>query len=188
MPKQYLLTTPDGEQVPVQEKHAGERVTTPSGKQVEVPTLRELKKLPLAPESPTTERAATAGRNWTRELGLLFSAGLAIAALGLVAIGVLWYLTPVHIEYPIAEQEKVAGELDDLPMAQLLEFWNRSEDPQIFDNLRGQMTGYYNHLALRQVFLYSILGCGIGVLIGFGLMATAIIMSGKKPNRRPHRR
>jgi len=188
MPKQYLLTTPDGEQVPVQEKQAGERVTTPSGKQVEVPTLRELKKLPLAPESPTAERAAASAQGWTRELGLLFSAGLAIAAIGLVAIGVLSYLTPVHIEYPVAKQEVISKELDNVPMSDLLEFWNQSQDPQIFENLRGQMTGYYNHLALRQVFFYSIAGCGIGVLIGFGLMATAIVMAGKKPERRPQRR
>ncbi|MEX1040959.1 MAG: hypothetical protein WDZ51_10030 [Pirellulaceae bacterium] len=184
MPKQYLLTTPDGEQVSVQEKHAGERITTPSGKQVEVPTLRELKKLPLAPELPAAERAASSGRVWTRGLGMLFSGGLAIAAIGLVVIGVLAYLTPVHVDYPIVKQEVVTKELDGLPMSELLEFWNRSKDPQIFENLRGQMTGYYQHLALRQVFLYAILGCGIGVLLGFGLMATAIVMAGKKPNRR----
>src|SRR5690606_202560 len=105
MPKQYLLTTPDGEQVPVQEKHAGGRITTPSGKQVEVPTLRELKKLPLAPETPATARDASSGREWTRELGLLFSGGLAVVAIGLVSIGVLSYLTPVHIDYPVAQQE-----------------------------------------------------------------------------------
>lgn len=81
----YLLTCQCGKQVPVEVGQAGERVTCSCGNELEVPTLRKLRHLPLAQPAATTK--PTAANKWNPKKGFI-AAALILAAL--LAAGAAW--------------------------------------------------------------------------------------------------
>lgn len=73
----YYLSCTCGKQVPVDAKLAGSTAMCACGKTLDVPTLRELRSLPLVPDSPVDHEPAEAPTS----LGCLFGALLALAVL-----------------------------------------------------------------------------------------------------------
>jgi hypothetical protein len=77
---QHLVTCVCGRQLPVDLGQAGEQLTCVCGTNVSVPTLRQLRQLPLA---AAAEAAPTAGRTWGARQGAI-AASLIFATLSLL--------------------------------------------------------------------------------------------------------
>ncbi|GAA4430714.1 MULTISPECIES: hypothetical protein [Bremerella] len=177
MAQTYLLTTPDGEEIHVETSQAGETITTPSGKTVVVPTLREMKKLP-----PVEVEQVPVKRDWSVTQSMLFVVGL-LVLLGCLASSVYLYrITPLvqideAAEVPI---ELIEGDVEKWNMEQRLSFWEFATSDEALSHMRGNATGERQVIDLyksRQMFLAVSLG---GVLIGLVLMGTAFAFPGNK--------
>jgi hypothetical protein len=86
MSAKYLLPCHDGKTATVTTADAGRTVVCPCGRKVQVPTLREVQSLPRA-DDPNARPAAPA---WTAQQGAMFTGGLCLLVVGLVAVGILY--------------------------------------------------------------------------------------------------
>jgi hypothetical protein len=77
----YLLTCQCGKTIPVEVGQAGERVACECGNEVEVPTLRKLRHMPVAKPQAGDERAAWNAKKGVAAAGLIFAGLLAGYAL-----------------------------------------------------------------------------------------------------------
>src|SRR5690242_12370469 len=80
-----------GTQMPVSTGQAGQTVRCTCGAPVEVPSIRDLRSLPTAPD------ASSAGPVWGVRQGMFFVGGT-IAAVALAVIAVLWFMRPSLID------------------------------------------------------------------------------------------
>jgi hypothetical protein len=111
MSGRFLLTCSCGLKHPVSLRQAGESIECPCGKRLDLPTLREIGKLPQAEEPSTSESAAP----WTPLQGALFVAG-AVAALVALAVA-------AYFGYRLAQLElHKPAPVSDLPDARQLSF------------------------------------------------------------------
>ncbi len=175
MAQTYLLTTPDGEEVHVESSQAGETITTASGKTVEVPTLRELKKLPLVEKEEAPVR-----RDWSVGQSILFVVGLLLFLGCTVSSVILSMYTPLESldkarEVPI---EWIEGDVDQWSMEDKLSFWTFATSDQALGDMRQNATGqryFLDVLELRQTFLILSV---IGVVVGLIMMGCAFAFPG----------
>jgi hypothetical protein len=86
MSAKYLLPCHDGKTATVTTADAGRTVVCPCGRKVQVPTLREVQSLPRA-DDPSARPAAPP---WTAQQGAMFTGGLCLLVVGLVAVGILY--------------------------------------------------------------------------------------------------
>lgn len=180
MAQTYLLKTPDGEVVHVETSQAGETITTPSGKQVEVPTLRELKKLPLVePENPTVQR------KWSLEQSILLVIGLLIAFASLGAILMFTVIFPaplqtIETDLPAEMVEMIEGDIDTWKLDRMLDFWDFATEKDVMDQLRsnGGIDRFYIDTARNRQM--SLIGSVVGLVVGLALMITSFVLPGKK--------
>lgn len=176
MAQTYLLTTPDGEEVHVESSQAGETITTASGKTVEVPTLRELKKLPLVEKEEVPTR-----REWSVGQSILFVVGLLLLIGCSVSTAFLYRITPLESldkarEVPL---ELIEGDVEKWSMQDKLSFWAFASSGKALNDMRGnasidrKVLGVYES---RQTFLLLSV---VGVVLGLILMGSAFAFSGK---------
>ena len=115
----YLLTCGCGASVPVDAGQAGERIACPScGAQLEVPTLRKLRHLPVA--APETQPARS---TWGTRQGVA-TASLILAVI-LVAVA-LWsrFREPVVPEFdPQARLQSVDSALEEMTPVEGWQLW-----------------------------------------------------------------
>ncbi|MBA2113494.1 hypothetical protein [Bremerella alba] len=176
MAQTYLLTTPDGEEVHVESSQAGETITTADGKTVEVPTLRELKKLPLVEKEEVPVR-----REWSVGQSVMFVVGLLLLMGCLVASVFLYRITPLESldkarEVPI---ELIEGDVQQWTMQNTLDFWAFASSGGALNDMRGNAVGDRYVLGVyesRQTFLLLSV---IGVVLGLVLMGGAFAFPGK---------
>ncbi|MEW4563892.1 hypothetical protein AB1K70_15260 [Bremerella sp. JC770] len=176
MAQTYLLTTPDGEEVHVESSQAGETITTASGKTVEVPTLRELKKLPLVEKEEAPVR-----REWSVGQSILFVVGLLLLLGCSVSSVYLYRITPLESldkarEVPV---DLIEGDVEQWSMKDRLDFWAFASSGQALSDMRGNASGDRYVLGVyesRQTFLLLSVG---GVVLGLILMGSAFAFSGK---------
>lgn len=176
MAQTYLLTTPDGEEVHVESSQAGETITTASGKTVEVPTLRELKKLPLVEKEEAPVR-----REWTVGQSILFVIGLLLFLGCAVSTVFLYRITPLESvdkarEVPI---ELIEGDVEQWGMEDTLSFWAFATSDQALNDMRGNASTERYVLDVyesRQTFLILSV---VGVVVGLVLMGSAFAFPGK---------
>ncbi|MFN3150649.1 hypothetical protein [Bremerella sp.] len=176
MAQTYLLTTPDGEEVHVESSQAGETITTAGGKTVEVPTLSELKKLPLVEKEEAPVR-----RTWSVGQSILFVVGLLLFLGCSVSSVMLYQITPLQSldearEVPI---ELIEGDVEQWSMQDTLSFWAFATSGQALNDMRGNATGDRYVLDVyesRQTFLMLSV---VGVVLGLVFMGSAFAFSGK---------
>lgn len=176
MAQTYLLTTPDGEEVHVESSQAGETITTASGKTVEVPTLRELKKLPLVEKEQVPVR-----REWSVGQSIMFVVGLLLLLGCAVSSTFLYQITPLESldkarEVPI---ELIEGDVEQWSMQDTLSFWAFATSGQALGDMRGNASGDRYVLGVyesRQTFLILSV---VGVVLGLILMGSAFAFPGK---------
>src|SRR4051812_49219427 len=88
----YLLACKTcGNQIPVSTGQAGQTVRCTCGESVDVPSIRDLRSLPTAPD------ASSAGPAWGVRQGMFFVGGT-VAAAALAAIAILWLMRPALID------------------------------------------------------------------------------------------
>jgi len=179
MAQTYLLTTPDGEEVHVESSQAGETITTASGKTVEVPTLRELRKLPLVEkEEAPVRRQWSVGQSILLVVGLLLMLGCSVSSVLLYQITPLESLDKAR-EVPI---ELIEGDVDQWTMQNQLDFWAFASSGQALSDMRGNATGERYVLDVfesRQTFLILSIA---GVVLGLILMGSAFAFPGERPS------
>ncbi|PQO36630.1 hypothetical protein [Blastopirellula marina] len=180
MAQTYLLKTPDGEVVHVETSQAGDTITTPSGKQVEVPTLSELKKLPLVqPEHPTIQRKWSLGQSIVLVIGLLVT----FASLGSIIMFTLIFPTPlekIQTELPQEVIEMIEGDIDSWKLEQMLDFWDFSTKSDVLDQMRSN-GGYERFVSdTYQNRQMSLIGSIAGLIFGGILMGVSFILPGTK--------
>lgn len=172
MAQTYLLTTPDGEEVHVESSQAGETITTASGKTVEVPTLRELKKLPLV-----EKEEAPARREWSVGQSILFVVGLLLLLGCSVSSVALYRITPLESldkarEVPI---ELIEGDVEKWTMEDTLSFWAFATSGRALGDMRGNASTDRYVLDVyesRQTFLMlSVAGVVLGLILMGGAFA-----------------
>ncbi|QDU73061.1 hypothetical protein Pan97_00280 [Bremerella volcania] len=177
MAQTYLLTTPDGEEVHVESSQAGETITTASGKTVEVPTLRELKKLPLVEKEEAPVR-----RDWSVGQSILFVVGLLLLIGCSVSSVFLYRITPLESldkarEVPI---ELIEGDVEQWTMKDTLSFWAFASSGHALSDMRGNASGDRYVLGVyesRQTFLTLSVA---GVVLGLILMGSAFALPGTR--------
>ncbi|RCS52734.1 hypothetical protein DTL42_07815 [Bremerella cremea] len=180
MAQTYLLKTPDGEEVHVETSQAGETITTPSGKQVEVPTLRELKKLPLVEPEKTTVK-----RKWSLGQSILLVFGLLIAFFSLGGILMFTVIFPapwqtIETELPTEVVEVIEGDIDTWNLERMLGFWEFATQKDVMDQMRsnGGIDRFYIDTARNRQM--SLIGSVVGLVVGLAMMITSFLLPGKK--------
>ena len=110
----YLLPCPSCQQsIPVEVVQAGEVVSCDCGAEVAVPTLREIRQLPVPDEGqpaglPSDEGPAAAA--WSKLQRSLFALGFLCAAVS-AGVAVSAYLSAARIQYQeVAKLDQLAGE------------------------------------------------------------------------------
>ncbi len=131
MSSTYLLPCHAGKAVEVTVANAGRTVVCPCGKQVVVPTLRELRKLPLAQEKPAAGKSTAS--NWTLQQGVFFSLGLLLVMSAAVAVIVLgyyrWQIDTARPEFPDEYLEFKDQQVKGYSADQTLLFWATFDQP-----------------------------------------------------------
>jgi hypothetical protein len=119
---QYLVTCVCGRQLPVDLGRAGEQLTCVCGANVAVPTLRQLRQLPVAPAEP----APTAARTWGARQGAI-AASLILASLLLMAAGASRYSEhPLPQFHPEAQTQMVDQWLAKKSPSELWLIWTEN--------------------------------------------------------------
>ncbi len=126
MPQQYLLPCSCGQSVTVETGQAGDAVTCTCGNRLEVPTFRQLTKLPPADgpvaASPT---GRTSSGNWGARQGLLLLGGvMLLATLG--ATLYIWSDSPRSLADHVADERRAAfdlAQIDNMTPNDAWRFW-----------------------------------------------------------------
>lgn len=183
----YLLPCHSGKTVEVTVANAGRTVVCPCGKQVDVPTLRELKKLPLA-EVDAAAGKSTAS-NWTLQQGVFFSLGLLLIMAAAVAVIVLgYYRWQINTTKPEFREEYLAGmdkRVMDQTAAQTLPMWDLFNQPLPPKERRRPPLFEQYREAARQLYQYMGIA-GLVALVGLGLSAFGI-WAKPRPRKKPRR-
>ena len=102
----YLLSCTCGKSVPVELRQAGEKVPCACGATLDVPPLRELRRLPAA---MTTDAVATASSRWGVRQGAI-TASLIVAILLAIASALSWYTEPTLPRFDPAARTRIVEE------------------------------------------------------------------------------
>lgn len=154
----YLLPCHGENHVEITVADAGRSIACPCGKQVAVPTLREIRRLPRKQQM----RAASAPA-WSTQQGVLFSIGLVLIAGCLVTLAVLGYqclqLDTDKIVLPEKDVALQNQRIMEMEAAQLLDIWQRDLSPPLpeqrrlppFEVHRAIARGLYTWMAVAGV-------------------------------------
>ena len=118
----YSLTTPNGETLAVDASQAGEIITTEAGETIEVPTFRELKKLPVIREEIQEQKKIY----WNPAMGVLFGSGALIFLISLSVVGYYGYAIstlPTKVEKPDIPEDFFSNAIEDMPLTEILVYW-----------------------------------------------------------------
>jgi hypothetical protein len=126
MAELYLLPCGCGQKVRVGKAEAGQAVVCGCGQRLNVPTLRGLRNLELAPAEAITSKLARPA--WSPARGIAFSGGLAVAAVALLVLllNLYYYVGAVVFSTDHSDEviQAATQELDDFQPVQLLDEWN----------------------------------------------------------------
>jgi hypothetical protein len=135
MTAQYFLPCSCGQKVRVEPAQAGGQVACSCGKTVQVPTLRGLKQLEVAPPDAAALRRA-AGRRWSPVQGAMFSIGLVVTIISLLVLAVT-YLQFAEATTYTQDQTSVINQLE----AEQIDSMNIVDSLQAFYSLRDEGLG-----------------------------------------------
>jgi len=175
MPRKYLFTTPDGEDIHVEASQAGEIIETPKGNKVELPTLRGLKYLPVIEDDTAPES------KWAQGQSIMFVVGFGML---LVGGGLLYFLLsgapPTTEEEVMISDVQIDRTVDTYGMDEMITMWNFSNDERALNTLRTRAEGRRRYLGMLirwRVFVGFASG---SILIGLVLMGVSVAMPRQK--------
>jgi len=176
----YLLPCPSCQQsIPVEVVQAGEVVSCDCGAEVAVPTLREIRQLPVPDEGQPaglkSDEGPVAVAAWSKLQRYLFALGFLCAAVS-AGVAVSAYLSAARIQYQeVAKLDQLAGEqlIELLTPVGAYEAWKMLQTRGIGEQKKPEYVinqerkeGY---LAKLRISLYTlalgILVMGIGVFV-----------------------
>jgi hypothetical protein len=165
----YLLTCDCGKTVPVEVGQAGERVACECGAQLEVPTLRKLRHLPVARSELAPSRGA-----WSASKGLV-AAGLIVAGLLAIAAAWSWLTEPAVPKFdPDAQLRAVDMELAEITPSNAWLRWVTYYQPLArlgFSDLQYPYTAVIERQIAQRRFLQTMLLVIAGVCAAVALIA-----------------
>lgn len=175
MAQTYLLTTPDGEELHVEAAQAGDIITTPGGKQIEIPPLRELRKLPLVETEPQAQRPG-----WSMTQSMMFVPGLLLLLLSGVGLTILILITPPPADVVRMPDSVIEEEVAQYQVEDMLSFWEFATSPQALSDVRAAGAPY-RHFVNRVGLWRVLVGVAIGgIVVGIGLMGLSFAMTGRQ--------
>jgi hypothetical protein len=192
MSDRYLVKCDCGRELLVETAQAGRRLTCACGAAVEAPTLRQLKKLPVAPADYVPERPT-----WTWEKAAMFVGVLLLA--GSVVFGAaLYFNQPVKPREQIAAMEKqgaerlrtelktarpmeVIGMFNQLAKLDLAKYAAALESHSAFEDYRTKMKAHESWV----VFGWCTAGLGVVVVAATNILSGARKSPKAKPAAAP---
>ena len=121
----YQLPCSCGRSIPVELNQAGRQVTCVCGKSMEVPSMRELRKLPTSeePDARSSQRPS-----WNLTAGSFFAVGLLVAVVSALVAGAMQFRAMQFSSFKPAEENLTEWiqELDKAGPEQLFTEWNES--------------------------------------------------------------
>jgi hypothetical protein len=134
MANKYLLPCECGQSIPIEPSQAGQLVACSCGNRVEVPSMRDIRRLEQQPTAPVERRQK---RSWTATAGILFVSGAVLVMTGLGAGG-LAYVSRALLarNLPVRSQaaiDKWLGEIDAAPIHELVDIWNTTVEKRFSD-------------------------------------------------------
>lgn len=176
MGDQYLLECDCGQQLSVGVRQAGQAVRCGCGNTIGVPSLRDLRRLPLAHRGEGQESTA-----WSQAQGFTFVTGSIVAT---IAVGVFcYYLTArLRFEAPVSPFDRFL-EQKDLNSLTPEDSWLIWQAYQHYDLQWGHSQVYVDaQRNAARLSLYMGLAAGVALL---GVVTIAVALFGLKPVRRP---
>lgn len=176
----YLLNCHGENSVEVTTAEAGRTIDCPCGKQVLVPTMREIRLLPRKKE-PKVEAAPT----WSTQKGVLFSIGLVLLAGGLIYGGFLIYqrmqLDTEEIVIRDDQWDALDTGVQSLSPERTLEVWQQFNMP--LPEERRPPRFEIHREAARAVYIKLAIS-GTVALLGLALMGAGLAIKPPAPVRR----
>jgi hypothetical protein len=125
----HLLTCSCGKSIPIEVSQAGETIRCDCGAELDVPSFREIRKLPVAVESRTT-KGSQQPSGWSLLRSLLFAIGLAASVFGLCAAG---YFQWGRMRLPVAQTpnrllDANLEEIDQIDPISAVDFWRQIQE------------------------------------------------------------
>ncbi len=176
----YLLPCHGDNSVEITTAEAGRTVNCPCGKQVQVPTLREIQQLPRRQE------AAKESAAWSTQQGILFSIGLVLVTGALGMMGWLIYQRmQLDTQEYVIEQEVIDANHEQIMALEAfgaLEGWNRVLSHPLPET-RPLPKSEVNRAAAR-VILWKLAVAGATVFIGLCLIGASALLKPSTAARR----
>ena len=176
MNSEYLLTCQCGTEILVRTSQAGGTVRCQCGYEVSIPTLRDLRQLPM---TSTTAAASTTRQNWQTSNGVLFAAGVPITLICLAIFLFALYLRGyLDVSKPdLGElQSAYLHDLDTLTLTQSWSFWLSVRAMKLDD--RPTPLYLINRDRAVQLLGFMIVS-SVGIAIGTGCIVAAFSLSPK---------
>jgi hypothetical protein len=177
MPKEFLLPCSCGKKVRIALAQAGGKATCVCGKRLDVPTMRGIRVLEVAPpDSPATQPLV-----WTATHGALFSGGLVLAAVGVVLIAFYLFRYAQIGGYAVDRSgdviQAMSTQIDGVTPSQALEVWQK----EILEEGLGEpQTPYWVTAKERVSEYFWWIKFGAGALVLGVLTAIATLLIGRK--------
>lgn len=171
----YSLTTPKGHFIEVDASQAGEVITTTSGETVEVPTLRELKKLPVIREEIEVKKKFY----WNTVMGIIFAWGMVILLYHFsygAYYGYYFYTLPTNVEKPDIPDDYFANAIEDMPLEEILEHWEEFQKPYAVSMYRTGEEFHQQVPRYREFYIYQLIYYGMGCVVGLGMAVVTLLI------------
>ena len=132
MTDRYQLRCECGQELEICERQAGQELVCSCGKNSVIPTLRQIRELPLAAPAVAASRPSTA---WSYQRGILFSLGtlLLLTCLPMLAY-VGWQRSQVDLSQPELDKIEYQVDIDLLSPVDTLELWGFITTQSLFRN------------------------------------------------------
>ena len=176
MGDQYLLECDCGKQLSVGARQAGQSVRCGCGNTIGVPSLRDLRRLPLAHRGEKQKSTA-----WSQTQGFTFVMGSMVAA---IAVGVFFYYLTARLRFetPVSPFDRFL-EQKDLSSLTPEDSWLIWQAYQHYDLQWGHSQVYHDaQRYATRLSIYMAMAAGVALL---GAVAIAVALFGLKPARRP---
>ena len=179
--KKNLLCTSCGQTLKIDTTQAGSILNCHCGKQIQVPTLREIAQLP---DADAAERIGThSPRRWTRTQGILFAVGAACILLSAIIATILFANLPsLELTGRVGKVAALDRQLDRLSPSETLDLWRYYESAPTTMISIAEKTGSLQQRRSRS----TLIGWVVGVLgVTAGVVLIIFSLRGGQPGRIP---
>lgn len=179
----YLLPCSCGNSIPIETSQAGQTVTCSCGQMQEVPTMRAIRQLEPAHETAPAKRRPLSTAKWSISQRLLFTFGLAVAAIG------FWFAGSLQFTRSRLDTQEVKWDTQLDTDLQKLETMNLEGAWETWIRVRDKDIGPYKPPPFMVARAFSerwrpiVLWTGGAGIIGLIMMGVAFVLPREKSPR-----